>query len=36
MDAVDHKGNIETYFGVIEEIWELDYGAIKIPLSKCQ
>jgi hypothetical protein len=27
----------ETYYGYIEEIWELDYGPIlKIPLFRCQ
>ena len=30
---------IETcmaYYGVIEEIWELDYGEFRVPLFKCQ
>jgi hypothetical protein len=25
-----------TYYGFIEEIWELDYGALKVPLFRCQ
>ena len=25
-----------SYFGYIEEIWELDYGPLKIPLFHCQ
>ena len=29
-------GNKDTYFGVIEEIWELDYGPLKIPMFWCQ
>ena len=29
-------GNKDTYFGVIEEIWELDYGPFKIPMFLCQ
>jgi hypothetical protein len=26
----------DSYYGVIEEIWELDYGPLKIPLFFCQ
>jgi len=26
IDAIDPNGNKETYYGRIEEIWELDYG----------
>src|SRR5579883_502704 len=25
-----------TYYGVIEEIWELDYGPLKVPLFRCK
>ena len=35
-DAIGHDGNKDSYFGVIEEIWELDYGPLKIPLFRCQ
>ena len=24
------------YYGVIEDIWELDYGQFRVPLFKCQ
>jgi len=24
------------YFGVIEEIWKLDYGEFRVPVFKCQ
>ena len=36
IDAIGHDGNKDSYFGVIEEIWELDYGPLKIPLFRCQ
>ena len=36
IDAIGHDGNKDTYFGVIEEIWELDYGPLKIPMFRCQ
>ena len=36
IDAKGHDGNKDSYFGVIEEIWELDYGPLKIPLFRCQ
>lgn len=37
IDAFDLHGQKTTYFGFIEEIWELDYGpSMKIPLFKCQ
>ena len=32
IDAIGHDGNKDSYFGVIEEIWKLDYGPLKIPL----
>ena len=36
IDAIGNDGNKDNYFGVIEEIWELDYGHLKIPLFRCQ
>ena len=36
IDAIGIDGNKDNYFGVIEEIWELDYGPLKIPLFRCQ
>jgi hypothetical protein len=37
IDAIiDDNGELETYYGVIQEIWELQYGPLKIPLLKCQ
>ena len=35
IDAIGNDGNKDSYFGVIE-IWELDYGPLKIPLFRCQ
>jgi hypothetical protein len=36
-DATDDNGKKETYYGYIEEIWELDYGpTFKIPLFRCK
>ena len=33
MDATDNNGKKDTYYGYIEEIWELDYGLnFKVPL----
>ena len=26
IDAIDNDGNKDTYYGCIEEIWELEYG----------
>jgi hypothetical protein len=35
-DATDENGNKDTYYGYIEEIWELDYGPnFKVPLFRC-
>ena len=25
-----------AYYGVIQDIWELDYGEFRVPLFKCQ
>ena len=37
MDAMDSNEKKETYYGYIEEIWELDYGLnFKVPLFRCQ
>jgi hypothetical protein len=37
IDATNPNGNKETYYGRIEEIWELDYGPyFKVPLFRCQ
>ena len=37
MDATDNNGKKDTYYGYIEEIWELDYSPnFKVPLFRCQ
>ena len=37
IDTTDPNWNKETYYGRIEEIWELDYGPYyKVPLFRCQ
>ena len=36
IDAIGNDGNKDNYFGVIEGIWEFDYGPLKIPLFRCQ
>jgi hypothetical protein len=39
LDATDPDGNKHTYYGRIEEIWELDYATdpnFKVPLFRCQ
>ena len=36
IDATDSSGQTNSYFGYIEEIWELDCGPLKIPLFRCQ
>jgi hypothetical protein len=36
-DAVTDKEGNDTYYGYIEEIWELDYGpSFKVPLFQCK
>ena len=36
-DATNNDGSKDTYYGYIEEIWELDYGpTFKIPLFRCK
>ena len=36
VDAVDGGGRKSSYYGYIEEIWELDYVKFKIPLFLCR
>ena len=36
IDATDSSGQTNSYFGYIEEIWELDFESLKIPLFRCQ
>ena len=36
IDAIGNDGNNDSYFGVIEEIWELEYRPLMIPLFRCQ
>jgi hypothetical protein len=37
IDAIDKSGSNITYYGFIEEIWELDYGEnIRFPVFRCQ
>ena len=36
IDAIDSNGCKNFYYGIIEEIWELEYGALNIPLFLCQ
>ena len=36
-DAIDDNGKKDTYYGYIEEIWELEYGpTFKVPLFRCK
>jgi hypothetical protein len=36
-DATNNDGSKDTYYGYIEEIWELDYGpTLKVPLFRCK
>ena len=36
-DATNNNGQKDTYYGYIEEIWELDYGpSFKVPLFRCK
>ena len=36
-DATNNNREKDTYYGYIEEIWELDYGSdLKIPLFRCK
>nr|ABG22589.1 transposon protein, putative, CACTA, En/Spm sub-class [Oryza sativa Japonica Group] len=36
IDAMGHDGTTGTYYGAIKDIWELDYGPLKVPLFQCQ
>ena len=36
IDAIGNDENKDSYFGVIEEIWELEYGSLMISLFRCQ
>ena len=36
IDIIGNDGNKDSYFGVIKEIWELEYGPLMIPLFRCQ
>nr|ABA95952.1 transposon protein, putative, CACTA, En/Spm sub-class [Oryza sativa Japonica Group] len=36
IDAMGHDGMTGTYYGAIEDIWELDYGPLKVPLFRYQ
>nr|ABA99466.1 transposon protein, putative, CACTA, En/Spm sub-class [Oryza sativa Japonica Group] len=36
VDAMGHDGTTATYYGAIEDIWELDYGPLKVPLFWCK
>ncbi|XP_066165097.1 uncharacterized protein [Oryza sativa Japonica Group] len=36
VDAMGHDGTTATYYSAIEDIWELDYGPLKVPLFRCQ
>jgi len=36
IDAYDTNGEKDTYYEWIEEIWELDYGPLKVPLFQCE
>jgi hypothetical protein len=37
IDATNNNGKNNTYYGYIEEIWELDYGpSFKVPLFRCK
>ncbi|XP_066163062.1 uncharacterized protein, partial [Oryza sativa Japonica Group] len=36
VDAMGHDGTTATYYGAIEDIWELDYGPLKFSLFRCQ
>jgi hypothetical protein len=36
-EAIDATGECTTYFGFIEDIWEVDYGAnLQIPVFRCR
>jgi hypothetical protein len=37
IDVTNNNGQKDTYYGYIEEIWELNYGpSFKVPLFRCK
>ena len=36
VDAIDNDMETDTYYGQIEEIWELDYVGLKVALFRCR
>jgi hypothetical protein len=36
IDAIGNDVKKDNYYGIIEEIWELDNEPLKIPLFRCQ
>ena len=36
IDAIGNDRNKDSYFEVIEKIWELEYGPFDVPLFRCQ
>jgi hypothetical protein len=34
IDAIGNDGKKDSYYGVIEEIWELDYGPFSLPMGE--
>ena len=36
MCIVNSNGEKNNYYGVIDEIWELEYGPIFVPLFRCE
>ena len=36
VDAMDNDMETDTYYGQIEEIWELDYVGLKVALFRCR
>ena len=35
IDAENNDGQKVTYYGIVDDIWELDYGPLKVPLFRC-
>ena len=36
IDAYDTNGEKDIYYGWIDEIWQLNYGCLKVPLFRCK
>ncbi len=36
INAIRYDSTTSIYYGVIDNIWELDYGPLKVPLFRCQ